>query len=134
MSASANLALLLDAPARAAPDDPAVLVGDRPVRSWQGLAEVVARRAGALSASHGIRPGDRVALVAGNCPEYLELLFAIWHAGGVAVPISNRLHAREAAVLLEDCAASLCFTSEDLAESLAPLLPPPTRLLVVPDV
>jgi long-chain acyl-CoA synthetase len=131
MSASANLALLLDAPARAAPDDPAVLVGDRPVRSWQGLAEVVARRAGALSASHGIRPGDRVALVAGNCPEYLELLFAIWHAGGVAVPISNRLHAREAAVHEEDCAAGLCFTGEDLAESLAPLLPPPTRLLVV---
>jgi long-chain acyl-CoA synthetase len=131
MTGSANLALLLDAPAGAASDDPAVLLGDRPVRSWQGLAEVVARRAGALSASHGIRPGDRVALVAGNCPEYLELLFAIWHAGGVAVPISNRLHAREAAVLLEDCAASLCFTSEDLAESLAPLLPPPTRLLVV---
>ncbi len=131
MSGSANLALLLDAPARAGSDDPAVLIGDRPVRSWRGLAEVVARRAGALSASYGIRPGDRVALVAGNCPEYLELLLAIWHAGGVAVPISNRLHAREAAALLDDCAAGLCVTSEDPAESLALLLPPATRLLVV---
>jgi long-chain acyl-CoA synthetase len=131
MSASANLALFLDAPARACSDDPAVMVGDRPVRSWHELAEVVARRAGALSTSYGIRPGDRVALVAGNCPEYLELLFAIWHAGGVAVPISNRLHAREVTVLLDDCAAGLCIASDDAAESLAPLLPPATRLLVL---
>jgi long-chain acyl-CoA synthetase len=131
MSGSANLALLLDAPARTRSDNPAVLVGDRPVRSWQGLAEAVARRAGALSASYGIRPGDRVALVSGNCPEYLELLFAIWHAGGVAVPISSRLHAREVAVLLDDCAAGLCVVSEDIAGSLAPLLPPATRLLVL---
>jgi long-chain acyl-CoA synthetase len=131
MSGSANLALLLDAPARARSEDPAVLIGDRPVRTWQGLVEVVARRAGALSTSYGIRPGDRVALVAGNCPEYLELLFAIWHAGGVAVPISNRLHAREVAVLLDDCRAGLCVASEDLAESLVPLLPPATRLLAL---
>ena len=131
MSGSANLALLLDAPARARSGDPAVLIGDRAVRTWQGLAEVVARRAGALTTSFGVRPGDRVALVAGNCPEYLELLFAVWHAGGVAVPISNRLHAREVAVLLEDCGAGLCVASEDLAEGLALLLPPATRLLAL---
>ena len=131
MSGSANLALLLDPPARSLPDEPAVLVGERPVRSWQALAEAVARRAGALAASYGVRPGNRIALVAGNCPEYLELLFAIWHAGAVAVPVSSRLHPRETAALLGDCDASLCVTTAAVADDLAPLLPPPTRLLVI---
>jgi long-chain acyl-CoA synthetase len=133
MSGSANLALLLDGPARARGDAPAVLLGDRPVRSWTGLADAVARRAGALATGFGIRPGDPVAIVAANCPEYLEWLLAIWHAGAVAVPVSGRLHAREAAALLADCSAPLCVTTEDLAGGLAPLLTSRTRLLVVGD-
>jgi long-chain acyl-CoA synthetase len=131
MSGSASLALLLDAPARALPDAPAVLLGDRPVRSWAGLAEAVARRAGALVTTFGIRPGDRVALVAGNCPEYLEWLFATWYAGAVAVPVSSRLHAREAVALLEDCGAALCVATADVAGDLANLVPAQTRLLVI---
>ncbi len=100
MSRSANLALLLDGPARSSPGAPAVLLGDRPVRTWGALADAVARRAGALRTALGVRSGDCVAVVAGNCPEYLELLLAIWHAGAVAVPVSSRLHAREVAGLL----------------------------------
>lgn len=131
MSISANLAVLLDAPAQAAADAPAQVVGDKTTRTWSGLAEIVARRAGALSAAHGVRPGDRVVLIAENCPEYLELLFAIWHVGGVAVPMSSRLHPREAADLIDDAAASLCFTTAGIAGPLAPLLPSATRMLVI---
>ena len=131
MSGSANLALLLDPPAQALADRPAVLLGDRPVRTWAGLAEAVARRAGALATTYGIRPGERVALFASNCPEYLELLFAVWHAGAVAVPVSGRLHPKEGAALLEDCGARLCITTGDLAEELARCLAPATGLLVV---
>lgn len=134
MSRSANLALLLDGPARSSSDLPALLHGDRPVRTWRGLAEAVARRAGAFGATLDVRPGDRVALVADNCPEYLELLLAIWHAGAVAVPVSSRLHPREVALLLEDSSAALCFTSDDLAEGLARALPPSTRQLVIGEV
>ncbi len=133
MSRSANLALLLDGPARSSAGAPAVLLGDRPVRTWGALADAVARRAGALRTALGVRPDDRVAVVAGNCPEYLELLLAIWHAGAVAVPVSSRLHAREVAGLLEDCAARLCFTSPDLAEDVAQVLPNATRQLVIGD-
>jgi acyl-CoA synthetase (AMP-forming)/AMP-acid ligase II len=32
-----------------------------------------------------------------NRPEYLEALFAIWHAGLVAVPVNARLHRDEIA-------------------------------------
>src|SRR4030081_2444116 len=91
-----NLVALLDGPARWRAQQPAVSVGDQVVRTWSGLAEVVARRAGGLRRLHGIGPGSAVGIFAGNCPEYLELLFAAWHAGGHVVPISSRLHGKEA--------------------------------------
>jgi long-chain acyl-CoA synthetase len=116
---SANLAGLIDGPARRLTDRPAVLDGDRPVFTWAGLAEDVARRAGGLRTHHGVRPGDRVALVARNSAAYLSSLLAVWHAGAVAVPIAARLHAREVADLLADCSAVLCLTDDGLAGALA---------------
>jgi long-chain acyl-CoA synthetase len=114
----ASLAGLLDGPARWAPTRPAILVGDRPVRTWAGLSEAVARRAGGLRERHGIGAGDAVAIFASNHPAYLEVLFSIWHAGGVAVPISNRLHPREAADIIDRGHARLCFSTEDVAPGL----------------
>lgn len=103
--------------------------GDRPVTTWAGLAEDVARRAGGLRTRHGIGPGARVALWAPNSPAYLSSLLAIWHAGGVAVPIAARLHPREAASLIADCGAALCLTDESLAGELAPHTATPLRPL-----
>ena len=48
-----------------------------------------------IDASFGLSPGDRVAIVMTNVPEYLPVLFGIWWAGLVAVPVNARLHARE---------------------------------------
>ncbi len=115
----ANLAGLLDGPARHCAEKGALLVGERVERTWAQFAEAVARRAGGLAARHGVGPGDAVAIFAANHPAYLETLFAIWHAGGVAVPISSRLHAREAADIVARGHARLCFASDDVAEGLA---------------
>ncbi len=114
----ASLAGLLDGPAHWAAERPAVLVGDRPHRTWAGLAEAVARRAGGLRERHGIGPGDAVAIFAANHPVYLEALFSIWHAGAIAVPISNRLHPREAADIVDRGHARLCFSTPDVAAGL----------------
>ncbi len=113
----ANLAGLLDGPARHLADEGAVLVGERVARTWAEFAAAVARRAGGLVERHGIGPGDAVAIFAANHPLYLETLFAIWHAGAVAVPISSRLHAREAADIVERNRARHCFAT-DFAEGL----------------
>jgi long-chain acyl-CoA synthetase len=118
----ANLAGLLDGPARHFAERGAVLVGRRVERTWAGLAEAVARRAGGLAQRHEIGPGDAVAIFAANHALYIETLFAIWHAGAVAVPISSRLHPREAADIVARSHAKLCIASEDVAEGLSAAL------------
>ena len=56
-----------------------------------------------------------------NCPEYLEILHACWHAGLVAVPINAKLHLNELDYVLEDSRARLCFASPALAPGLSSL-------------
>ncbi len=50
-----------------------------------------------------------------NVPEYIETLYAIWHAGCVAVPANAKLHGAELAYILEHSGARICFASSDLA-------------------
>ena len=110
-----NIALHLARVARSRGGAPAVAFGDELVLDYAGLAGRAARLAGALVGSLRLRPGDRVGLVLANCPEYLELLYACWHAGLVAVPINAKLHRAELAFILEDSGARACFVSNDLA-------------------
>src|SRR5581483_11353715 len=98
MSGGGNLAGLVDGPARWAAEHPAVLVGDRPVRTWSGLAEAGARRGAGLRERLGVR------------------------AGGVAVPISSRLHPREAAALLQASRARVCFADADFGSGDSPVV------------
>ena len=71
---------------RLRPDDPALADGERVHASWATFAARTAAAAAGLRDEFGLSPGDRVAIVMRNRPEYLEALFAIWHAGLVAVP------------------------------------------------
>jgi len=75
---------------------------------YAALAARVTRLAGAFSAA-GLTAGDRVALVARNCAEYLETLFACWHAGLCAVPVNSKLHPSELAYVLENSGARWAF-------------------------
>lgn len=125
------LAALLDGPAKHTPDRPAIVLGDRPVHTWATLAEAVARRAAGLAGRLGVAPGDHVAIVAANCPEYLEILFSIWHAGAVAVPISAKLHPREVGQLLAGARAKACFAGAEIAEGIDRCAPEGTRVLAV---
>jgi long-chain acyl-CoA synthetase len=47
-----------------------------------------------------------------NCAEYAVIMFAVWHAGLVVVPMNAKLHAREFEHILGDSEASLCITSD----------------------
>jgi acyl-CoA synthetase (AMP-forming)/AMP-acid ligase II len=113
-----NLAALLHNAAAAFGHRPALSLGERVLLDYRGLQARVARLAAGLRGA-GLKPGDRVALVMSNRPCYLELLFAIWHAGLVAVPVNARLHPREVAFILQDCGVSLLFVTGELAEAMA---------------
>jgi acyl-CoA synthetase (AMP-forming)/AMP-acid ligase II len=100
---------LLDA-AQRWPQRPALFEGTRQVADYQAFASRVRARAQALRDTHGIGPGDRVALLMKNSCAYLELLYAIWWSGAVAVPINSKLHALEAAWIAENSGARLVYT------------------------
>lgn len=117
-----NLANLLHRAAKVWGDRPALSVG-RDVRlTYAELGARVPCLAAGLMAAGGLQRGDRVALLLKNGPEYWELMFALWHAGLVAVPVNAKLHAREVAWITENAGAKLVIASASLAADLAPLL------------
>jgi acyl-CoA synthetase (AMP-forming)/AMP-acid ligase II len=73
-------------------------------RIWSETADRVARIAGGLK-EVGVRPGDRVAILALNSDRYFELLYAIPWLGAVMVPVNTRLATPEIRYILEDSGA-----------------------------
>jgi long-chain acyl-CoA synthetase len=113
-----NLARLITRPARRDPSLTAITTGATRW-SYGELADRVAHTAASLIARHGLRPGDRVALAMENCPEFLQILFACWHAGLCAVPMNAKLHPKELAYILEDSGAAMCVASPVLCPGIA---------------
>ncbi|WP_414902409.1 AMP-binding protein [Sphingomonas flavalba] len=96
------------------PGAAAVAVHDRIIYDYATIARRVATLAGALRGRHGLVPGDRVGILAKNCVEYLEILYACWHAGLIVVPINAKLHPGEVRFIAENSEMKLCFVSEGL--------------------
>jgi len=65
--------------------------------------------------SKGLEPGDRVALHWCNSIDLVELYFACFKAGLIAVPVNNRMKASEIAYVLKHSKAKLCFSQPELA-------------------
>lgn len=114
-----NLATWLVRAGKGFGEYPAVAHGDKPKWNYGLLAERVARLAGALRATFGLNPGDRVAVIAKNCPEYVEVMYAIWHAGLVSVPVNAKLHGAEYGFILENTGAAACFVTTDTATAVS---------------
>ena len=108
-----NLARLLVRAARTHPRSPAIFSGERLVSDYARFADRAARLAASF-ARDGIAPGERVALVMANSPEYLEVLYGAWMAGLAVVPVNAKLHPREVEYILRDSGAAIAFVSEGL--------------------
>src|SRR6516225_8730671 len=76
-SLAMNLALWLERAGSSHGDRPALGLGSRVVRRYGEVAERAARLAASLRNRLLLQPGERVAIVAKNCPDYLELMFGI---------------------------------------------------------
>ena len=103
-------------------DEPALAEGERVHATWGQFAAVTAAGAAGLRDRLGLVAGDRVAIVMRNRPEYLEVLYAVWHAGLVAVPVNARLHRAEIAHVLEDSGSAVVVTDEEHADDVGPLV------------
>src|SRR5262249_30367846 len=125
-----NLALWLERAGRSYRERPAVGHGTRVLMSYGDFAERAARLAGALNVRCGLEPGDRVAIVAKNAPEYLEMLYGVWHAGLAAVPANAQLHGRELGSFPAHSGARVCFASPGLDAEIAPHAPATLERLV----
>ncbi|MBK8907936.1 MAG: AMP-binding protein [Rhodospirillales bacterium] len=116
-----NVANLLARAGRSSADRSALAVGSQHYATYGELAGRVAALAGAFGRRFGLSPGDRVALLMRNCPAYVEVLFACWHGGFVAVPINAKLAPPEIAYILAHSGARLCFATPELAQTAASL-------------
>ncbi len=108
-----NPAIWVERHGRRMPEVPALADGERVHATWAELAARTASTAAGLRDTFGLSPGDRVAILMRNRPEYLEALFGIWHAGLVAVPVNARLHRDEIAYILDHSGAAVVMTDED---------------------
>ena len=113
-----NLANWVEKWGRAAPEKTAIAIGGDSYASYRQWAERSRRIAGNLAAA--CPPEGRVAIAMTNRPEFLEALFAIWHAGLVAVPMNAKLHRDEFGYIIHDTDASLTLASPDRAEDVTP--------------
>src|SRR5258708_1574194 len=79
-------------------------------RQWNARA---CRLANALLGL-GLRKGDRVAVLAHNCIEWLEIYAAVAKAGLIAVPINFRLLGPEIRHIAENCDARAFIVQDEL--------------------
>ncbi|MDE2606676.1 MAG: AMP-binding protein [Burkholderiales bacterium] len=108
-----NLARMLSEAVDRSPLAPALVFGDLRL-SWRELHHAAARCAGGLTAA-GVRPGDRVALHMGNCPEFVVLALACAWMGAVLVPVSARARGVELTHAIENSGAVALASSAELA-------------------
>ncbi len=113
-----NLFALLDQAAARHGDRGAVYHGERQVHTWSSLHERALRLAGSL---RQFGPGARIAVASENSPAIVELMFAIWAAECVFVPLNFKLHPREMAQILDDSGAARVFASPKVAAQLTPV-------------
>jgi len=91
------------------PDEPALLTPpgeSRRVITWSRLLGAIADVRDRLRAA-GLQPGDRIALIAPTCPEFMTEFFGAQAAGLVVVAINPLSTTREIDYLLEDSGARM---------------------------
>ncbi|KAH7344683.1 acetyl-CoA synthetase-like protein [Rhizoctonia solani] len=82
--------------------------GPQPVAyNFSVWAQRVQNLAYALKRVHGIKPGDRVAIIAPNCPMIADAHFGVLAARAVITPINTRLTIPEVDYILEHSGAKL---------------------------
>lgn len=113
------------------PDKTAVVYEGRTF-TYAELAHEVQQLAKALATR--VAPGERVAFLTPNIPEFLIANFAVPLIGAVLVPINTRLAAPEVKYILQHSEAKVLFIDTELAHNLSPFHPLPDTVELVVEV
>jgi long-chain acyl-CoA synthetase len=115
MTASTNLANILSESALRHPDKTALILGDLKV-PYSALW-LRARQFATVLAEQGVKPGDRVAILIPNIPQFPMAYYGVLALGAVVVPIHSLLLADEIEYVIRDSEAmSLIAAGPLLAE------------------
>jgi acyl-CoA synthetase (AMP-forming)/AMP-acid ligase II len=115
-NAPMNLGDLLNCAAVRTPSKTALIFGSESL-SYKALDQSATLLAQWFVQS-GLRKEDRVAIHWSNSFQTVQLFFACFRAGLIAVPINTRLKAAEIAYILDHSRAMMCFSQPEL-ESIA---------------
>lgn len=85
--------------------------------TYGDLREQTLRLSGVLACLE-ITPGDRVALLLNDSPEFISSFIAIASSGAIAVPINMGLRLDEQQLILNDCGASVALVEPSLSDAL----------------
>src|ERR1044072_171493 len=109
------------------PAAPAIEFGSRHI-SYGELRSATLQMAHAI-VSLGVRPGDRIALLLHDSPEFVEAFIATCSLGAIAVPINMSLPLEEQCSILHNCSATLALAEADLCSTLPTHAPEKLRSL-----
>lgn len=98
--------------------DVPALVDERGATSWTALNARTNRLVHALRGL-GLTAGDVIAVYAGNCREYFEIVMAASHCGLVYVPVNWHFTAEELAYVLADSGARVLFAEGQMLDAAA---------------
>src|SRR5579885_3454290 len=102
--------------------------------SWNEIGDAAARLRAGMNAM-GLKPGDRIAILAENSPQWVIADQAILGLGGVVVPLYTTIAAEETAHILNDSGARLIAIrgAESLRKIIAlkPQLPKLERIVML---
>jgi long-chain acyl-CoA synthetase len=113
-----NLSMTLRTSAHRLANAPAITSEDTTLSYGQFEIEV-GHLARGLREKRGLAPGARVGIAMENSGAFFVILYALWRAGLVAVPMNAKLHGKEMAFILANAACKLCFASPEIADKLA---------------
>lgn len=97
--------------------DTAALIDERGSSTWADLNTRVNQVIAGIRAQ-GLQAGDSIAIFAGNCREYFELILAANHIGVVYVPVNWHFTADELAYVVNDAGCKMLFIEDPYASRL----------------
>ncbi len=103
------------------PHKTALMMNDESI-THQQLNQKTNRIANGLI-SLGIKAGDRVALLAYNCLDYIPVSYAVAKCGAILVPVNFRYKKNELVYLINNCTPDILIYGSEFSELVAQVMP-----------